>query len=265
MVKGQSFPRLHLFDMRPQRRQQFPGRLRGTEIPDRPLPVQHHNGHIAPVHTAKNPVFLAQSAESLAERNRLIQCSPQSFCTGGNQIGIHSHLPGHGMGDHVADHHPIAFTVQPVQCPHHLIIAVDGMNVHLIAQQVAQNVGRLRDAGKSHNGVPSAIILRQFHRAQHVINRQFDVHHRNAADLANPLRRAAPGDDAVIGILGGLLDNGHAFVQVADGHIQPHIGILLRRPFHYGFHTLIGCNPQNVNPAFFHKLSLHCPAASVAE
>ena len=63
----------------------------------------------------------------------------------------------------------------------------------------------------------------------------------------------------------GFLDNGHAFLQVTNGHIQPHIGILLRRPFHYGFHPLIGCNSQNVNPAFFHKLSLHCPTASVAE
>ena len=189
----------------------------------------------------------------------------QALHAGGNQEGVHAQLPGHGIGDHIADNHPVSGGLQPRQHRSDFLRAVDGHNIHRIFQQIAEGMRRLRDVWEAHDGVPLHIVFRQAHGSQHVIHGHRDFYHRDVRDLLDQPRRAAPGENAVVVLPLMLPDNGDAFLQVAGIHVQMKRGAVFRRPLHGCLHPLIGGNPQNPHLCLllFHFRHLYQKCASV--
>jgi hypothetical protein len=53
---------------------------------------------------------------------------------------------------------------------------VDGINIHIIAQYLAQKRGVAGDGREADDGVFTVVILCQLDRTQDVVDRQWDVH-----------------------------------------------------------------------------------------
>ena len=147
------------------------------------------------------------------------------------------------MGHHVADYHAVAVFFQPLQRFRSLICPVYGQYIKLVAQQIAQCMGRLRNAGKTDDGIAVRIILSQLHGAQHIIYGKLNLHYRQICHLADQLCRAAAGNNTVIGIRGHTLYNGNSHVQIPGKNVKLYIRIRGSRPIHGSMHPLVGGNP----------------------
>ena len=180
----------------------------------------------------------------------------QALDAGGDEKGVKAHFPGNGVGDHIADHHPVAALLELLQGVAHLLGAADGEDVQIKVQQAAKGVGRLGDAGKAHDGVQAGVVLCQLHGAQHVIHRNMDIHHRQVGHLPDQGGGAAAGDDAVVAVGCHALDDGLPLLQIAGVHLQLNVGVSLRRLLHGGAHSVVGGNAQNAGVSFDHKTSL---------
>ena len=157
------------------------------------------------------------------------------------------------MGDHITDDHTVAALLQTLQGVRDLVGAVYGQNIQVIAQQTAQRVRRLGNAGKADNGVQACVILRQLHRAQHIVNRNVDVHHRQIGHLADQRRRAAAGDNAVIGVGRHPLHDGNTGIQIAGVGVQLNLRVAFCCALHRSAHTIIRGDTENANLALLHS------------
>src|SRR5699024_12707566 len=113
-------------------------------------------------------------------------------------VGVVYLLRGRRVGDQFDVHNLLAALPQSVQCAVCLVNAVDGDDIHIQPQQVAQGVGRLGDAGKAHDGVEVGVVLGHFDGPQHVVDRQLDGHHRQVGHFPDAAGGAAAGDDEVV-------------------------------------------------------------------
>ena len=207
---------------------------------------------------AQEQVFLPQPAKPAADVHGLIDGSVQAFHAGCDQESVKAHLPGDGVCDHIADYHPVAALLEPLQCMGHFFGAVHREDVQVEAQQAAQGVGRLRDAGKAHNGIELGIIFCQLHGAQYVVDRDLDIHHRQVGHLPDQSCCAAAGDDAVVSVGRDLLHDGLAVFKVAGVDIQFHVGICLCGLLHGGAHTVVGGDAEDSGVSFNHnRASVH--------
>ena len=119
---------------------------------------------------AQKKVLLPQPPEPVAQIHRLIDGGMDALHSGGDEEGVKAHLPGDGVGDHVADHHAVASLLEPLQRVGHLLCAVHREDVQIKIQQGAQDMRRFRDTGKAHDGIKAGIVLRQLDGAQHIVD-----------------------------------------------------------------------------------------------
>ena len=81
------------------------------------LTIRLHHHHPAALllrDAAQKQVLLPQLAEPCADVHRLIDGAVQALDAGGDKKGIKAHFPGNGVGDHIADHHPVAPLPEPL-------------------------------------------------------------------------------------------------------------------------------------------------------
>lgn len=131
--------------------------------------------------------------------------------------------------------------------------AVDGENVQIEPEQAAQGMRRFGDAGKAHDGVKAGVVFGQLHRAQHIIDRDLDINHRQIRDLPNQGSCTAPGDDAVVGIGRHLLYNGLAFLQISGKDVQLNFQVRLCGLLHGSTHSIIRRYAENSGMCLDHK------------
>ncbi len=230
----------------PQQCQKLWGGVRVLGIVNLPILPEHQQTPCPlPQDFAENPVFLSQPAENTADGTGLFQRLVEAFHAGGDQKRVHSQLPGHGVGDHIADHHPVSGGLKPGQHRPGLLRAVDGHDIDGGFQKIAEGMGGFRNIREAHDGILIHIVFRQAHGPQHIVDRHGNLHHRNVRDLLDHLGGAAPGNNAVIVLRLVLPDNGNTFLQIAQIDIQVNIRIVVRRPLHGRLHPLIGGNPKN--------------------
>ena len=205
---------------------------------------------------AQEEVLLPQLAEPRADADGLIDGGVEALDAGGNEEGVEAHLPGDGVSDHIADHHPVAALLQPFQRVAHLVGVVDGQDVEVEVQQAAQGVGRFGDGGEAHDGVEARVVLGQLHGAQHIVHRDVDVHHRQVRHLTDEGGRAAAGDDAVVGVGLHLLHDGLSVFEVAGVDVHLNIGVGLRSLLHRSAHSVVRGDAQNAGMSLDHSRSL---------
>ena len=203
-------------------------------------------------HPLQQLVLPAHLAEAVADLDRLGKSVVEAFDPGGDEEGVEAFLPGQGVGDHVADHHLVAPFPQPVQGAVGLVHAVDGDDVHIQPQQVAQGVGRLGDAGEPHDGVQVGIILGHFDGPQYVVDRQLDGHHRQVGHLPDAVGGAPAGDDDVVVFQLGRADDSCAGLQVAGVGVQLDVRKFFRDPLHGGLHPVVRGDAQDMCDPTFH-------------
>ena len=149
-----------------QRLQKPRRRFRRAAVKNTAAHIQHHNAAVLILgNAAQKRIFLAQASEPEADIQRLVDGGVNALHAGGDQKRVQLHFPGDGMGDHVADHHPAAVALDPLQRIRRLLGAVDRIDIQLVPQQIAEGMGRFRDAGESHDGIAAGIIFRQLHGA----------------------------------------------------------------------------------------------------
>ena len=209
--------------------------------------VQNHDAfRIFPHDAAQEHVLQPQPPETGAHGNGGLEGAVEAFRTGSDQERVESQLLGVGIGHHVADDHAVTVLLQTGKDRGDLLSAVNGNDIQLILQQVAEGVGGLGDVGETHDGVAVGIVAGQLHGPQNIVNGSVDLHHGNIRDLADHAGSTAPGNDAVVGVLHAGLDNGYAFGQVAGEDIQVDIGEIFGFPLHGDPHAFVGRNAQNM-------------------
>ena len=105
-----------------------------------------------------------------ADLNRLIKGALNALHPGCNKNRIKPQILGLRMGNHIADHHPVSLPLQHFHRGQYLIPIMNGENINLVFEQVAEHMGASRNTGKSHNRVPLLIVFRQFHRPKDVVH-----------------------------------------------------------------------------------------------
>ena len=234
--------------------QQFRRRVGGAGIKDAAVLVQYDGAAILPLGNApQQHDFPPLLIVPLADAQRLVNGSVEALHTRCNKKCVQPQLPCHGVGNHVTDDHAIAALLQALQGVRNLIGTMYGQDIQIIAQQAAQCVRWFGDAGEADNGVQACVILRQLHCAQHIIDRNIDVHHRQVRHFANQRRRAPAGDNAVIGIGRHPLHDGHTGIHVAGVGIQLDLRVRFGCALHRSAHTVIRGNTENANLALLHS------------
>ena len=144
------------------------------------------------------------------------------------------------MGDHVTDHGTAASLMELLKGRLHLPCIVDGHDVHLSLQQVAQYVGGLGDGGEAYYGIGAGVVFHQTYGPEYVIDAYGYEYDRQLAQPAYELRRTSSGYDGVIilileppGQLGTLL-------QISGIGVKMYARAALRSLLHGCTHTVIG-------------------------
>ena len=151
------------------------------------------------------------------------------------------------IGDHVADDQLAAVRLQIGQHVFHLAVAAQGDDLHAPLQQVAQDVGGLGDVLKAHDGVAVLIVFHQLDAAQHVVDGDFDLHHRQGRIILQHFRRAAAGNDDVVTALVQLIDQVDGFLQVSLPDVQENSFHIVRHLGQDDAHARIGRDGQGAD------------------
>ena len=202
---------------------------------------------------AQKQILLPQAAEPCADAHGLVDGGVQALHTRSDKKSVKAHFAGNGVGDHIADHHPVAALLQALQCMGDFFCAVNSEDIQIKAQQAAQGMSRFGDAGKAHDGIELGVVLGQLHGAQHIIDRDLDIHHRQVGDLPDHGGGAAAGDDAVVGVRRHLLHDGLAVLEIAGVYIQLNVRVSLHGLLHGGAHPVVGGNAEDAGMCFDHN------------
>ena len=251
--KPQRRRRGHVGEPGAQQLQQFGPRLLFGGIDQLTVLVQDDGVAAAGAgHPFQQLVLPAHLPEPVADLDRLGKGVVQALHPRRDEKGVEPLLSGQGVGDHIADHHLIAALPQAVEGAVGLLHAVDGNDVHIQPQQVAEGVRRLGDAGEADDGVEVGVVLGHLDGPQHVVHRQLDGDHRQVGHFPDPVGGAAAGDDDVVMLQLGRADDGRAGFQVAGVGVELDVGELFRHPLHSGLHPVVGGDAQNVCDLTFH-------------
>ena len=194
---------------------------------------------------AEKVVFLPQLPVGTAEKDGFFKGCAHAFRAGCDKERAEVHLAGGSVGDHIAQKGGIVVLPQILQRRHHLPGGFNGKNADFVGQQFLEHLHVLGDVGIPHHRHFALAWIGALQRAQHVIHRGGDLHHRQGDGFLQQLRRAPAGDDHVEIAVESFLGPRKALGQVAHFDGQLDIAVSGRHLLQQRRHPRIGTDGQD--------------------
>ena len=115
-------------------------------------------------------VLLPEQGVMAAELDRLVKRIADALISGGDEDRIEPQPLGGGVGNHIAQNHAVTLFFQGKQRFLHFLLAVNGTDLYLILEEIAQQAGAAGDGGKTDDGVARREILRHLDGPEDIID-----------------------------------------------------------------------------------------------
>ena len=217
------------------------GQLFPAVIYRMPFRIVYHHLQLAAVQHVRQQHGLPGDAGIIAMHlHGAVDGALHALDAGDDQKPSHSVFFAAIHGNGVPDDDPDPVVLQLLKAPVALLLAVNGDDLTVVLQDLAEHPGRFGYGGEADHGEPLTHALGQPDGAQDVVGGRGDVAYRNTAGAADHLCGAAAGDDGVDALVAVVQDRLQALLQIADVDHQLHIAALGRNIGQQVVHPLIG-------------------------